>query len=109
MNNIHLQFIIDCYMLICYINCQCCSTDIILISKHQIENRDFWIDKIYRLSNNFLDDAESIEQEIAQEIRDNGIDYIIGHLRLCDVIPEKYGHDTTKEKLYSKYTDIVIH
>lgn len=34
---------------------------------------------------------------------------MIGHLRLCGAIPEGYGHDSSEEKLYSKYTDIVIH
>ena len=33
----------------------------------------------------------------------------MGHLRLCGAIPEQYGHDTSEEKLYSKYTDVVIH
>lgn len=30
------------------------------------------------------------------------------HLRLCGNIPEYYGHNTSKEKLYSKYTDTVL-
>ena len=27
---------------------------------------------------------------------------------MCGAIPEKYGHDTSEEKLYSKYTDIAL-
>jgi type II restriction enzyme len=29
-------------------------------------------------------------------------------LRLCGAIPERYKHDSSEEKLYSKYTDVVI-
>ena len=29
-------------------------------------------------------------------------------MRLCSAIPESYGHDTSEEKLYSKYTDALI-
>ena len=34
---------------------------------------------------------------------------LLGHLRLCGAIPERYKHDSSEEKLYSKYTDVVIH
>ena len=50
-----------------------------------------------------------MEDEISKEIQDKGIDSLLGHLRLCGAIPENYGHDTSEEKLYSKYTDVVIH
>lgn len=30
------------------------------------------------------------------------------HLRLCGTIPETYGHDSSEEKLYSKYTDALL-
>lgn len=43
------------------------------------------------------------------ELREGGLEALLGHLRLCGAIPEGYGHDSTEEKLYSKYTDIVIH
>ena len=33
---------------------------------------------------------------------------VLDHLRLCAAIPESYGHDSSEEKLYSKYTDAVI-
>ena len=58
--------------------------------------------------------AERIEQELQQEIQAHDInridiDTLLGHLRLCGAIPECYGPDTSEEKLYSKYTDAVIH
>lgn len=83
--------------------------DIQLITEKQIENRRNWIDEISRLSGDFGVDAEKVEQELAQEIKIKGVDSLLGHLRLCGVIPERYGHDTSEEKLYSKYTDVVIH
>ncbi len=33
---------------------------------------------------------------------------MIDHLRLCGNIPESYGHDSSEEKLYSKYTDCLL-
>jgi hypothetical protein len=81
----------------------------VLITEEQIENRKQWIDEISRLSGDFGVDAERVEQKLSQEIQEYGIDSLLGHLRLCGVIPECYGHDTSEEKLYSKYTDVVIH
>lgn len=80
-----------------------------IISEKQIENRKYWIDEISRLSGDFGVDAEKVEEEIGQEIKKKGIDSLLGHLRLCGAIPERYGHDSSEEKLYSKYTDVVIH
>ena len=80
-----------------------------MITKEQVENRKHWIDEISRLSGDFGVDAERIKQKLAQEVQAQGIDSLLGHLRLCGAIPECYGHDTSEEKLYSKYTDVVIH
>lgn len=80
-----------------------------IITTKQIEGRKYWIDEISRLSGDFGVDAEKVEEEISQEIKDNGIEPLLGHLRLCGAIPERYGHDSSEEKLYSKYTDVVIH
>lgn len=83
--------------------------DLEIITQKQIKNRKYWIDEISRLSGDFGIDAEKVEQKIRQEIKTIGMDSLLGHLRLCGAIPEKYGHDTSEEKLYSKYTDVVIH
>ncbi len=80
-----------------------------IITKYQLDKRNYWIDEISHLSGNFGVDAEKVEQEISEEIQCDGIDSLLGHLRLCGAIPERYGHDTSEEKLYSKYTDVVIH
>lgn len=80
-----------------------------IITQKQIKNRTRWIDKISQLSGEFNVDTEKIKEEISREIKEQGVETLLGHLRLCGAIPEKYSHDTTVEKLYSKYTDIVIH
>lgn len=80
-----------------------------IVTPAQIDKRLYWIDEISRLSGNFGDDAEKVEEEISKEITHEGVDTLIGHLRFCGSIPESYGHDTSEEKLYSKYTDVVIH
>ena len=80
-----------------------------IITKQQIDNRGYWVDKILQLKNNFGLDSKKIETDINQEIKTKGISFLLGHLRLCGAVPEKYHQDTTEEKLYSKYTDIIIH
>jgi type II restriction enzyme len=80
-----------------------------IISEKQIENRRYWLDEISRLSGDFGVDAEKVEEEVSQEIEKDGINSLLGHLRLCGAIPERYNHDSSEEKLYSKYTDVVIH
>ncbi len=80
-----------------------------VITQEQIDSRSYWIDEISRISGDFGVNAEKVEVEINKEIQDKGIDALLGHLRLCGAIPENYGHDTSEEKLYSKYTDVVIH
>lgn len=80
-----------------------------IITHGQIQKRAYWINEIKRLSGNFAVDSEKLEREISEEIKSGGVDALLGHLRLCGTIPEEYGHDTSEEKLYSKYTDVVIH
>jgi len=80
-----------------------------IITDEQIEKRRFWIAEINRLSGNFGVDASKVEQEIRNEIKTEGLTALLGHLRLCGAIPEQYEHDSSEEKLYSKYTDVLIH
>ena len=83
--------------------------DLKVITDQQVSNRRYWVDEICRLSGNFGIDSDRVEHEITQEIKTSGTASLIGHLRLCGAIPEQYAHDSTEEKLYSKYTDVVIH
>lgn len=79
-----------------------------IISDKAIKSRHFWIEEIRKLSGNFGNDAESLEKELEAEIKKNGNSSLIDHLRLCGNIPESYEHDTSEEKLYSKYTDCLL-
>lgn len=79
-----------------------------IISDKAIKRRDFWVEEIRKLSGNFGNDTEKLEKELEAEIKKNGISSLIDHLRLCGNIPESYGHDSSEEKLYSKYTDCLL-
>jgi hypothetical protein len=78
------------------------------ISNEAIKRRNFWVEEIRKLSGNFGNDTDKLETELEFEIQANGITSLIDHLRLCGNIPESYGHDTSEEKLYSKYTDCLL-
>jgi type II restriction enzyme len=79
-----------------------------IISDQAINRRAYWVAEICKLSGNFGDDSDRLEKELEQEIKKYGITALIDHLRLCGNIPESYGHDTSEEKLYSKYTDSLL-
>lgn len=78
------------------------------ISEKAIENRQHWLETISKLNGNFVDNSQEIENQLQAEIQDQGINTLIDHIRLCGNIPECYEHDSTQEKLYSKYTDILL-
>lgn len=80
-----------------------------IITDNEITTRRYWVNEICRLSGDFGDDSDRVEQEVSKEIKKQGVGALLGHLRLCGSIPEKYDHDSSEEKLYSKYTDILIH
>ena len=79
-----------------------------IISDRAVKRRAYWIDEIRKLSGNFGDDSDRLEKELEQEIKKSGITALIDHLRLCGNIPESYGHDSSEEKLYSKYTNTLL-
>lgn len=79
-----------------------------IISKAAIQRRGYWIEEIRKLGGNFGDNSERLEQELANEIKAEGASALIDHLRLGGDIPESYGHDTSEEKQYSKYTDAIL-
>ncbi|MCS3401129.1 HindIII family type II restriction endonuclease [Pantoea sp. B566] len=78
------------------------------INKIAIERRQYWIDEIVKLSGHFVNDSGRVEQEIISEVAASGYQALLDHLRLCTAIPESYSHDSSEEKLYSKYTDALI-
>lgn len=78
------------------------------VTNGTIERRRYWIDEIVQLSGSFGADATRAEQELNTEYARDGEQCLLDHLRLCGTIPETYGHDSSEEKLYSKYTDALL-
>lgn len=79
-----------------------------IISVIAVERRLYWIDEIVKLSGHFGTDSSRVEAELVDEIKASGSAALLDHLRLCSAIPESYGHDSSEEKLYSKYTDALL-
>lgn len=79
-----------------------------IISKAAIRRRQNWISKIGEIEGSFANKAIKLENILEKEVNKIGITALIDHLRLCGNIPEAYGHDTSEEKLYSKYTDSLL-
>ena len=79
-----------------------------LITEATITRRNYWVEEICNLSGDFGDDSDRLEQELGEEIKKHGKLALVDHLRLCGSIPESYGHDSSEEKLYSKYTDSLL-
>ncbi len=70
--------------------------------------RAYWVAEFAKLSGSFGDDSTKLIEELRAEIGRDGKEALLDHLRLCGAMPEQYGHDSSEEKLYSKYTDAVI-
>ena len=79
-----------------------------LITEATITRRNYWVEEIRNLSGDFGDYSDRLEQELGEEIKKHGKLALVDHLRLCGSIPESYGHDSSEEKLYSKYTDSLL-
>lgn len=78
------------------------------ITESTIERRRYWTKEIIQLSGSFGTDTAKLQEELRAEIATDGVGALVDHLRLCGAIPEWYGHDSSEEKLYSKYTDCVL-
>lgn len=79
-----------------------------IISSEARKRRKYWIAEIAKISGDFGQDYARIEAELSAEVQKGGAAAVIDHLRLSGAIPEAYGHDTSEEKLYSKYTDALL-
>jgi type II restriction enzyme len=78
------------------------------ISGTALPRRAYWIDEIVKISGRFGEDTSRIVAELDSEIKRDGVVALTDHLALCGSIPEHYGHDSSEEKLYSKYTDALL-
>lgn len=75
------------------------------LSETQILNRPHWVEKIRQFDGDFIVSVRSLEQQLRAELGSLGLVGLIGHLEFCGVIPESFRHNSSEEKLYSKYTD----
>jgi hypothetical protein len=79
-----------------------------ILTTKSLERRARWVGKIKAISGNFGDDRLRLNSELEKELKGDGLATLLDHLRLCGAIPEGYGHDSSEEKLYSKYTDTLL-
>lgn len=79
-----------------------------IISDQAIQRRTYWVNEIKNISGNFGDNYKRLETEVGSELNKFGIPALVDHLRLCGNIPEVYKINSSKEKLYSKYTDLLL-
>lgn len=79
-----------------------------VITQKAIQRREYWVEEIQKISGTFGDTSERLENELSEEIMIEGVGSLLDHLRLGGNIPESYGHDTSEEKQYSKYTDALL-
>jgi type II restriction enzyme len=79
-----------------------------IISDVALVRRAYWVGELRKLSGDFGGDSNRLEKELSKEIEAQGVSALIDHLRLCGDIPESYAHDSSEEKLYSKYTDALL-
>ncbi|HEV2197969.1 MAG TPA: HindIII family type II restriction endonuclease [Candidatus Acidoferrum sp.] len=79
-----------------------------VLSKDSLTRRAYWVDEIVKIGGHFGEDSSRVEAELNSEVKRNGVTALVDHLRLCGSIPEQFGHDTSEEKVYSKYTDALL-
>jgi type II restriction enzyme len=79
-----------------------------ILKRPSLDRRIHWVAEIRKLSGHFGEDTSRLDIELQAEIQSQGLPTLIDHLRLCGAIPESYGHDSSEEKLYSKYTDKLL-
>jgi hypothetical protein len=79
-----------------------------VLTPEAVQRRQFWVGEIAKISGKFGDDSAKVERELVAELKRDGVSALLDHLHLCGSIPEHYGHDSSEEKLYSKYTDALL-
>lgn len=82
--------------------------ELVEITPNDLLVRANWIQTMQSRTGLFLDSTAAAEAALEAEIAQNGASPLLAHLRLCGTIPESFGHDSSEEKLYSKYTDAVL-
>lgn len=72
------------------------------------ERRAKWVNELAEISGSFGDESARLVADLRAEISVEGKEALLQHLRICGAVPEQYAHDSSEEKLYSKYTDAVV-
>jgi hypothetical protein len=70
--------------------------------------RKNWIQAILNSDTSFLSAFETLKELFCKEMAEDTTQYLLTYLRYCGAIPESIQHDSSHEKLYSKYTDFLI-
>ena len=73
-----------------------------------VRRRNQWVSYIQSLAGSFDENSDNVAARLRSEIMRGASGVLLDHLRICGAVPEQYGHDSTQEKLYSKYTDSVV-
>ncbi|MCC6476727.1 HindIII family type II restriction endonuclease [bacterium] len=72
------------------------------------QRRQDWVEGLLVMEGVFPDMSSDVASLLRSEIVDEGAVALVDHLRFCGAVPESYEHDSTAEKLYSKYTDHIL-
>lgn len=78
------------------------------ITREAINRRRDIIKKINGARGDFKYKSDKLEKEFGISINNGNQSILIDHLRLAGDIPESFSHDSSEEKLYSKYTDVLL-
>lgn len=78
------------------------------ITEEALVRRKHWVQRLKNVSGDFSSNSQNILTELRRDIESDKISVLTQHLRLCGNIPEEYKHDSSEEKLYSKYTDNLL-
>jgi len=82
--------------------------DFSVVSERAVERRREWVTEIGDWSSKPHLDGKRLSEKLQTERTEEGVDALIDHRRMWGAIPELYDHDSSEEKLYSKYTDAVV-
>ena len=72
-----------------------------------VNHRNTWIELIKQNKNSFSHAAVAIEELLDHEM-ETGAEILLSHLRMAGNIPETIPASSSAEKLYAKYTDIIV-
>lgn len=78
------------------------------VTEEQIATRKRWVATLGQSASTFAATSRRTFDALKREVDQGGYEHLLSHIRFSGTIPERYRHDSTEEKAYSKYTDSVI-